>query len=75
MTEAEELKALEEANADVARYHFREQFIAAFLGAWCAKHYEDYCARDMHDSLRRPPVEDAAHLADEAWARRLEHRV
>lgn len=43
------------------------QFIASFLAAWVASHYDMACARGEHDRLSNPPVEDAQFLADEAW--------
>jgi len=46
---------------------FKAQFIATFLASWCAAHYDEYCMRDMHGQLEKPPVEDAAFLAGTAW--------
>ena len=48
---------------------FKTQFIASFLAAWVANHYDMACARGEHDKLSNPPVEDARFLADEAWQR------
>lgn len=51
----------------------RETFIAQFVATFCAcraaKHYEDYCARDMHEELANAPLEDALFLAEAAWAK------
>lgn len=51
----------------ISEQAFKTQFIASFLAAWVAKHYDMACARGEHDKLGRPPVEDAQFLADEAW--------
>ena len=47
---------------------FKQQFISCFLASWCAVNYTDYCMRGMHEQLSNPPVEDAIHLANDAWA-------
>lgn len=46
---------------------FKEQFIASFLASWCAVNYTEYCVQGAQKLLGKPPVEDAIHLADEAW--------
>ncbi len=48
---------------------FKTQFIASFLAAWVAQHYDMACACGEHDKLSNPPVEDAEFLAGEAWQR------
>ena len=48
---------------------FKEIFIATFLANWCASNYEQYCMLDKQGELANPPVEDAKHLADQAWQR------
>lgn len=47
--------------------NFKQQFVASFLAAWCANHYDDYCMRNLHKELESPPVEDADFLAGTAW--------
>lgn len=53
---------------------FKTQFIASFLAAWVAQHYDMACARGEHSKLDNPPAEDAQMLADEAWQRLQELR-
>lgn len=48
---------------------FKTQFIASFLAAWVASHYDMACAMGQHDKLSDPPAEDAVFLADKAWQR------
>lgn len=47
---------------------FKAQFIATFLGAWVAKHYDEACAYGQHAKLESPPADDAEFLAEAAWA-------
>ncbi len=49
------------------RRDFIRDYATQFVAAWTARHYEDYCARDMHSALGRPPWEDAFFCAAEAW--------
>ncbi len=49
------------------RAHFIRDYTTQFVASWVGKHYEDYCARDMHDNLGRPPWEDALFCAGQAW--------
>lgn len=46
---------------------FIREYATHFVAAWTARHYEDYCARDLHDELGKPPWEDALFCAEEAW--------
>jgi hypothetical protein len=46
---------------------FRENFISTFCATWCANNYLQYCMEGKQKELGKPPVEDAAFLADEAW--------
>jgi hypothetical protein len=46
---------------------FKRQFVAAFIGSWCSKHYENDCENGAHSHTENPPVEDALYLADKAW--------
>jgi len=47
---------------------FKQRYVIGFLTSWCAVNYSDFCSRGLHQELRQPPVEDAAHLAEEAWS-------
>ena len=47
--------------------NFKQQFVAAFLAAWCANHYDDYCGQGLQKRLQHPPVVDAEFLAGTAW--------
>lgn len=47
---------------------FKQAFAANFLSAWVAQHYDEYCSAEKHETLERPPVEDADTLARHAWA-------
>jgi hypothetical protein len=58
-----ELKQIEEDE----RIDFKNKFVIAFLASWCANHYEDFCARGLHDELANPPIEDAKDMAQSAW--------
>lgn len=49
------------------RRQFVREFMTTFLATWCAENYSDYCTRGLHKELRNPPVEDAEHLAHEAF--------
>lgn len=49
------------------RDEFIRQFVTSFLATWCANNYTDYCMRSMQEELANPPIEDAIHLAEEAW--------
>jgi len=51
----------------LTRHTFISKYVAAFAAAWTVKHYEDYCAREMHGALERPPIEDILSLADKQW--------
>ncbi len=46
---------------------FIRDYATHFVAAWTARHYEDYCARDRHDALGKPPWEDAFFCAAQAW--------
>jgi hypothetical protein len=46
---------------------FKQQFVTQFLASWTAVHYADFCSRGMQEALEKPPVEDAACLAQKAW--------
>ena len=46
---------------------FKKNFATQFLASWVASNYDDFCMRGLQKELRKPPVEDAAHLAQEAW--------
>lgn len=52
---------------DEDELHFKRQFAIQFLASWSATNHAKFCARGMHDALERPPVEDAAYLAQMAW--------
>lgn len=51
----------------LSKQDFIEQFVVQFLASYTATIYEDCCMRGQHAKLRKPPVEDAIHLAEEAW--------
>lgn len=51
------------------RQQFIDQFVTQFLASWCAKNHGDYCARNLHESLYNPPIEDAQDIAEEIWER------
>jgi len=46
---------------------FKANFVSTFLATWVANHYDRACAEGRHDTLEKPPVEDAEFLADKAW--------
>ena len=46
---------------------FIEQFTTTWLATWSATNWADYCIKDMHEKLMKPPVEEAFFLANEAW--------
>ena len=56
------------ANGLLKEGTFKTRYIAAFLGAYMATRYERDC---MEGHIGQPyanqPVEDANHLANEAW--------
>lgn len=49
------------------RRQFVRDFITTFLASWCAENYSDYCTGGRQKELSNPPVEDAEHLANEAF--------
>lgn len=60
--------------AVAAEAEFRARFAAAFLASWCAGNYQDGCSGVIEGPpgnrgawWLNMPVEDAAHLAGEAW--------
>lgn len=57
----------------------REEFIRLYAIQFCASftavHYDENCIHGRHDEARNPPVEDAIHLAEEAWEHFREHGV
>tara|TARA_B100000700_G_scaffold138442_1_gene154485 strand:- start:1195 stop:1491 length:297 start_codon:yes stop_codon:yes gene_type:complete len=46
---------------------FKNNFITKFLATWTAKNHEKYCMEGRQEELKKPPVEEAVFLADEAW--------
>jgi len=61
--------ALNKTVTNMTESTFKQIFIATFLASWCASNYEQYCMLGKQGELSKPPVEDAKHLADEAWQR------
>ena len=51
---------------------FIKQYIVSFMASYTADKYEEMCVNDNHKALRQPPVEDAHHLAEEAWGHMVE---
>ena len=46
---------------------FKQAYAVQFLASFVAKNYTEACMMGQHERLRKPPVEDAHHLAEEAW--------
>jgi len=53
---------------------FKDQFVTGFLSSWCGSNYEDFIMYGQVERLSSPPVEDAIHLADEAWEKYKEEK-
>jgi len=51
---------------------FKLRFIAAFLGAYAANHFDDFTMSGRRDALDAPPVADAFRLAESTWQKLLE---
>lgn len=51
---------------------FIRDYVTNFLATWTAQHFSDFCARNLHAELGRPPWEDALHCAGEAWDHMIE---
>ena len=51
---------------------FIKQYIVSFMASYTADKYEDYCISGRHNELDKSPVEDAHHLAEEAWDHMVE---
>lgn len=51
---------------------FMKDFATQFLASWAASKYDDFCTRGLHEELRKPPVEDAIHMAAVAWSHLVE---
>ena len=47
---------------------FKRHFAVNFLAAWAAENYDACCMMDKHETLKKPPVEDAQYLAECAWS-------
>jgi len=52
---------------DIEKDWFINSFMMVFMATWCANNYTDYCMRGQQALLSEPPVEDAQHLAEEAY--------
>jgi len=46
---------------------WKDDFVNTFIATWCATNHTDYCMRGLQKELENPPIEDAIHLAHEAW--------
>ena len=51
---------------------FKQIFALQFMAASTANRYAVCCDAGRHNILRNPPVEDAIHLAECAWAKWVE---
>jgi len=42
---------------------FINTFVTTFIATWCANHYDEACAKEKHQTLYHPPIEDAKDIA------------
>lgn len=52
---------------DESKAIFMANYVANLCAVWQANNYADYCARDLHDELENPPIEDFCVLAESMW--------
>lgn len=46
---------------------FIDQYVVTFFATWAANRYDHACSCGQHETLEKPPVEDAIYLAEAVW--------
>jgi len=49
------------------RDEFIRRYVIQFCASYVANNYDQNCREGLHEQSRKPPVEDAIHLAEAAW--------